>query len=349
MRRIKPLLLTSLAQWQHLQTLPSTNHNIQPQVLSTRQQKHLTDKVPPEQQNQDHSIIIEQFITNTTMTTEQTAIDSKQAAPDTQKEDVEMNATADNSSTSTEASSSIPSVMDIVFDFNGSVGFAIGSSGFILAMYFENWLPYFRYGSLTWIWGSIAYWIPLFLKFKGAVTTSDDGSRQFKFPWDIADIGMFLCCLGYIVGCILGGFFDADTVDEFLPAINHAFLYGSFALTLEPLYQVYLFLRRKGSCRSRMSATKLCGTASAIASGDDDDDMEKTQPPLKFSWDRFFELNAMIFFCAAGYFGGFPPHPLLALPGVYCWEVGSLFSVARSFCMLHARRQGLKAQAAAAK
>lgn len=285
------------------------------------------------------------------MTTESTATDPEKAATAVEKDHVAMKATEESSETSSEALSSIPSVMDIVYDFNGSIGFAIGSSGFILAMHFEdgNWLPYFRYGSLTWIWGSIAYWIPLFLKFKGTVSTAGDGSRKFKFPWDIADVGMFLCCLGYIVGCILGGFFDAPTVEKFFPAINHAFLYGSFSLTLEPLYQVYLFLRRKGSCRSRMSATKLCGTSSAIDSGtdDDDDEAEKTPAPLKISWDRFFELNAMIFFCAAGYFGGFAPHPSLFLPGVYCWEVGSLFSVARSFCMLNARKEGLKAQTTA--
>lgn len=276
-------------------------------------------------------------------------MDPPNTTPDAVKKDIEMNGTEDSSETPSEASPSIPSVMNIVYDFNGSIGFAIGSSGFILAMYFDDWLPYFRYGSLTWIWGSIAYWIPLFLKFKGAVTKSDDGSSKFTFPWDIADVGMFLCCLGYIVGCILGGFFDTDTVESFLPAINHAFLYGSFSLTLEPLYQVYLFLRRKGSCRSRMSATKLCGTILAVDRGEDDDEAEKPPAPLKLSWDRFFELNAMIFFCAAGYFGGFPPHPHLALPGVYCWEVGSLFSVARSFCMLNARKQGLKAQAATTK
>ena len=260
-----------------------------------------------------------------------TIVDTKQP-----KNDVEMNATSEDSEvvSAAEASSDIPTIMDIVYDFNGSLGFAIGSTGFIAAMYFDDWLPYFRYGSIIWIWGCVAYSIPLFLKFK---RDPSDSTKGFTCPWDIGDLGLFLCCLGYTIGCILGGFFDGEAVDGYLPAINHSFVYGSFALALEPLYQVFLFLKRGGSCRSRMSATKLCGTPSA---SDDD----KTETPLKFNWDRCFELCATTFFCAAGVFGGFPPHPSLALPGVYFWEVGSLFGLARSCHMVHRRNQGLKAQ-----
>lgn len=250
-----------------------------------------------------------------------------------------------------------PTRMDIFYDLNGSLGFAVGSSGFILSMYFSDWLPYFRYGSLTWIWGCVMYSIPLLLKFKGR-SLSNDGC-----PWGIGDLGEFLCYLFYTIGCVLGGFFDAETVEKFLPAINHMFVYGSFSLALEPAYQVWLFVRRGGSCASRARATKLCGGSDPSSSSslrahnwddnstaeDDDNSNNDTVtapvslPPLKLNWDRFVELNAMIFFCAAGYFGGFPPHPSMALPGVYFWEVGSLFSVARSVLMMHRRKQGLDA------
>lgn len=237
--------------------------------------------------------------------------------------DVEMNAASEGNETvsATGNSADIPTRMEIFYDFNGSLGFAVGSSGFILAMYYEDWLPYFRYGSITWIWGCIFYCIPLFLKFKNGCSNPKNCCGS---PWGIGDLGLFLCCLGYAVGCVLGGFYDEEAVDNFLPAINHAFVYGSFSLALEPLYQAFLFLMRGGSCRSRMGASKLCGSPSVSME-------EKKEVPLKFNWDRFFELMAMIFFCGAGVFGGFPPHPSLALPGVYFWEVGSLFSVARSF------------------
>lgn len=258
--------------------------------------------------------------------------------------DIEMTTGTENSETgmSAEGPSSFPTRMDIFYDFNGSLGFAIGSSGFILEKYFENWLPYFRYGSILWIWGCIGYIIPLLLKLKSGSSNSD-GGRRCGCTWALEDYGMFFCCLFYIIGCILGGFFDQEAVERFLPAINHTFVYGSFSLAVEPVYQAILFLTRGGSCRSRISASKLCGSPSAIA--DSENESDATLPPLKFSWDRFFELGAMIFFCAAGLFGGFPPVPALALPGVYFWEVGSLFSVSRSFVMVHERKQGLKAQA----
>ena len=265
-------------------------------------------------------------------------VDTERPTADAEKNeaDVEMNLTTTDSETaSVAASSAIPTRMDIFYDFNGSLGFAVGSSGFILAMYYKNWLPYFRYGSLTWIYGCIMYSIPLLQKLKG-------GFSQRSCPWGIGDLGEFLCYVGYTVGCVLGGFFDEQAVDRFLPAINHAFVYGSFSLALEPLYQVFLFLKRGGSCRSRMSATKLCGSSS---DDDDDNKTETSLPQLKFNWDRCLELFATTFFCAAGVFGGFPPHPAFALPGVYFWEVGSLFSVARSCLMVYRRSQGLKAEA----
>jgi hypothetical protein len=259
-------------------------------------------------------------------------VDAKQPTVDAAKKqaDLEMNATTEGSETvsATEASADIPTVMDLVYDFNGSLGFAVGSSGFILAMYYENWLPYFRYGSLLWIWGCVAYAIPLFLKFKDGLC---------PFPWDIGDWGVFLCCLLYTIGCILGGFYDEEAVEAFLPAINHTFLYGSLALALEPLYEFFLSVKNGGSCRSRLTNQKLFG----LSPDNNDENAE-----LKLNWDRFYEIWAMIGFCVAGSFGGFPPHPSLALPGVYFWMVGSLFAVARSFHMLYLRRQGLRAQAA---
>lgn len=266
---------------------------------------------------------------------------SKTADAKIPMEDLEMNATSEASETLSVggASSDVPSRMDIFYDFNGSLGFAIGSSGFILAMYHEDWLPNFRYGSLVWIWGCTFYSIPLLLKFKNGCSDSKNGCKS---PWGIGDLGEFLCCLFYFIGCVLGGFFDEEAVENYFPAINHTFVYGSFSLVLEPLYQVFLFFKRGGSCRSRMSASKLCGSPHSIT-----DDQEEV--PLKLNLDRFFELCATIFFCAAGVFGGFPPHPSLALPGVYFWEVGSLFSVARSCLMLQRRKEGLKVQAASNK
>ena len=47
--------------------------------------------------------------------------------------------------------------MEMFYDLNGSLGFVIGLSGFILSMHYNNCLPYFRYGSLFWIWGYVLY------------------------------------------------------------------------------------------------------------------------------------------------------------------------------------------------
>ena len=303
-------------------------------------------------------------------------------------QDVEMNTSIAIESTPSSSTPTIdidiPTRMDIFYDLNGSLGFAIGSSGFVLAMYYDQWLPYFRYGSLIWIWGCVFYSIPLLLKLKKGTSkgnANDNGEEHTKsssyrnmkdcynrIPWDIGELGVFLCCLFYTIGCIFGGFFNLDTVERFLPLINHMFLYGSLSLSLEPAWEAYSFVTRGGSCMSRMRKTKLWGSSSrqygaidaaddvensngSTSSSDNNEDGEKhaqfhqtqTQSiPLKFNWDRCFELSAMIFFCAAGAFGGFPPHPSLALPGQYFWEVGSLFSVARSIVMIRRRREGLK-------
>jgi hypothetical protein len=282
-------------------------------------------------------------------------VDTKRPTTDVEKNeaDVEMNATTEDSETVLVAASpAIPTRMDIFFDFNGSLGFAVGSSGFIFAMYYTNWLPYFRYGSLTWIWGCVMYSIPLLQKLKG-------GFSQRSCPWGMGDLGEFLCYSFYAIGCVMGGFFDEQAVDRFLPAINHTFVYGSFSLALEPLYQVFLFLTRGGSCRSRIGATKLCGSSSTTSvdsnltadnnnsnnNNSNSNETETSLLQLKLNWDRCLELFAMTFFCAAGVFGGFPPHPSLALPGVYFWLVGSLFSMAGAFLMVYHRNQGLKAGA----
>ena len=247
------------------------------------------------------------------------------------EKDLEMNSGTDDSDSkpSEEDSSEIPTVMDLFYDFNGSIGFAIGSTGFILEKYMDNWLPYFRYGSLFWIWGSVLYSIPLLIQLKEGI------QKKESCPWGVGDFGEILCYILWIVGCVFGGFFDEETTMRFIPVVDHTFLYGSLALAIEPLYQAFLFVTRGGSCRSRMGASKLCGSGN--------DGTEATEQ-LKFNWDRCFELWAMIFFCLAGVFGGFSPSDHLKLFGVYCWEVGSLFGVARSFLMLHRRRQGLKSR-----
>ena len=247
---------------------------------------------------------------------------------------VEDNATAE--STKNDDGESIPTKMDIFYDFNGSLGFAIGSSGFILSMYFENWLPYFRYGSLAWIWGSVLYTIPLIEKL-----------IRGNGPWDLGDWGEFLCYVFYTIGCVFGGFFDAETVDRFLPAINHTFVYGSFSLAIKPTYQLILYLLAKMGVTSKKEESESSSTT--IPAGTDDNISQKEETALEsptltkiLFWDWIYELGAMFFFCAAGVFGGFPPHPSLALPGVYFWEVGSLFSVARSFSMISKRNELLK-------
>ena len=283
--------------------------------------------------------------------------DTKQSTMDAENNDAdaEMNDESETVSVVAETSPSIPTRMDVFYNLNGSLGFVVGSSGFILAMHYSNWLPYFRYGSFAWLWGCVMYSIPLLQKLKGR-RLSVSISTLKNCPWGIGDFGDYLCYQFYTIGCVLGGFFDEDSVVGFLPAINHIFVYGSFSLALEPLYQVFLFLTAEGSCRSRVSATKLFGSSSTtrvdsnINSNTDDSssnisETEPSLPQLKLNWDRCLELFATTFFCAAGIFGGFPPHPSLDLPGVYFWLVGSLFSLARTFLMVYHRYQGLKAEA----
>ena len=129
------------------------------------------------------------------------------------------------------------------------------------------------------------------------------------------------------------------------------------------MYQLFLFLTTRKD--DNYVTTGKSGDFSCIRTpdGSDDDNSSNSNgntaskknegaavtaaalPLKKINWDYFFEIGAMIFFCAAGLFGGFPPHPSLALPGVYFWEVGSFFSVARSCHMLHRRKQGLEKEA----
>ena len=162
-------------------------------------------------------------------------------------------------------------------------------------------------------------------------------STMKKCPWGIGDFGEYLCYQFYTIGCVLGGFFDEDSVKGFFPAINHIFVYGSFSRALEPLYQVFLCLTRGGSCRSGMSATKLCAssstprvdsninsTSNSTSKSNSNTEDNKTNisevepllPQLKLNRDRCLELFATTFFCAAGVFGGFPPHPSLAPEGL---------------------------------
>jgi len=242
----------------------------------------------------------------------------------------------------------IPTLADICYDFNGSLGFAVGSSGFIFAMYFPNWLPCFRYGSLAWIWGCVAYSVPLLSRWKPKGGCPDSEKEKIACPWRIREFGEFLSYIFYVIGCVLGGFFDEESVEEYLPVINHMFVYGSFSLALEPLYRVLLFFTRSFMRFSHRIATKLSGSPSpSIHADNSSNNNESPQPPLKqkLRLDRCLELLAIFFFCAAGLFGGFPPHPSLALPGVYFWGVGSLLCVARSFLMVYDRNQGLKAEA----
>eukprot|EP00751_Fragilariopsis_kerguelensis_P032781 CAMPEP_0170967454 /NCGR_PEP_ID=MMETSP0735-20130129/42592_1 /TAXON_ID=186038 /ORGANISM="Fragilariopsis kerguelensis, Strain L26-C5" /LENGTH=350 /DNA_ID=CAMNT_0011386135 /DNA_START=59 /DNA_END=1111 /DNA_ORIENTATION=- len=269
---------------------------------------------------------------------------------------------ADSDSTTT-----TPTVMDIVYDLNGSLGFVIGSSGFIFAMYYTNWLPFFRFGSLFWIYGCVFYLIPLILKLKIRAVCSKDSTTTTTTthftghvdcthnesgccPWSIGEVGELMCNVFWLIGCVLGGFFkDEATVESFLPTINHTFAYGSFSLAVEPVYQLFLFGKKKGSFRSRLRTMKLFGGSSSSSSSsssfigiDTTVDVSDEENALTLNLDRCFELGAMIFFCAAAIFGGFPPHPSLALPGVYCWIVGSFFGLARSFLLMYERFQKLQ-------
>jgi hypothetical protein len=238
----------------------------------------------------------------------------------------------------------IPTLFDIFIHFNGSLSFAVGSAGFISSTYFENRLPYIRYGSFFWSYGCIMYSVPLFMKFRNR-----SSNNSYCCPWGIGDVGAFLCYTFFIIGCILAGFFNEEKVLEYYPVINHMFVYGSFSLTLEPFYQVILFLTRGGNCRSRMGESKLCGSGGSTTNNDNDNDNDNVEssvqvaPPLKLQWDRLLELFAIASFCSAGVFGGFHPHHNAALAGLYFTEVGSLFCLARSFLLVYERRVGLKA------
>ena len=280
----------------------------------------------------------------------------KNTSSENQEIDLERNLTSDVSLvvTSENAKVNFPTRLDIFYDLNGSLAFVIGSSGFILSMYHTNWLPYFRYGCLVWIWGCVFYTIPLLLKFKSEYSKA----KEMKIcPWGIGDFGAFLCFLLYIIGCTLGGFFDEETVELYLPAINHMFVYGSFSLLLEPVYKLFVFLfKEKNSNGPDSSISNLKKGETSLPSSNDTssesstdkiDDNNKKEG-MKFNWDCLFESGAILFYCGAALFGGFPPHPSAALPGVYFWEVGSLCSFARTLLMVQRRKQGLRSQCQAA-
>jgi hypothetical protein len=95
----------------------------------------------------------------------------------------------------------IPSIKDLIFDFTGSIIFIIGSSGFILSLYNANWLPYFRYSCNVWIWGCLAYATP--------IVTNPAHVKDGK-KYSCSDVGVLLCLLLYIAGCILGGFLSEN-------------------------------------------------------------------------------------------------------------------------------------------
>lgn len=213
----------------------------------------------------------------------------------------------------------IPSVNALIFDFNGSIGFVIGSSGFILSLYNANWLPYFRYGCIAWIWGCLAFAAPIL----ASPAHVEDGKK-----YSCSDAGILMCLLLFIAGCILGGFFSEEQVLAWLVHINFLFVFGSFSLAIEPLCQVGYFLIRCATCSARLCETKLLG-----GNGDG---------KLSLNWDRVLELLAMSCFCVAGSFGGFGPNTKAIITGVYFWEVGSVFCFFRSILMWHARRVGLR-------
>ena len=194
------------------------------------------------------------------------------------------------------------------------------------------------------------------------------GGRDMR---NLGETGEFLSYLFYVIGCVLGGFFDEERVERYLPAINHMFVYGSFSLVLEPAHQVFLFLTRGGGCMERMAVTRLCGSSpssppsrwgchprrrfrhrqrqqrhrqphcprqqprqAAAAAEAPPGTGPSSCPPRPSSARRACSED-------------FPPHPSLALPGVYFWEVGLLFSVARSVLLIR-RRGRAEAEAEAA-
>src|SRR5690348_6785786 len=73
---------------------------------------------------------------------------------------------------------------DLVWDFNGSIGFIIGSSGFAVSTYKVDWLPHYRYGCILWIWGCLAYLAPVCIKLSTCTN-----------PLVLGDIGLIICML----------------------------------------------------------------------------------------------------------------------------------------------------------
>jgi hypothetical protein len=99
----------------------------------------------------------------------------------------------DNNKVSGNTNKKIPSVQALIYDFNGSIGFIVGSSGFIFSLYRrDNWLPYFRYGCCVWIWACIAYAIPILSKPAHDVT----GQK-----YSCGEAGVLLCLFLFIAGC----------------------------------------------------------------------------------------------------------------------------------------------------
>jgi hypothetical protein len=247
------------------------------------------------------------------------------ATPTMNREDTGETKNSDADDLINQSNKKIPSVKDLIFDFNGSIGFVIGSSGFIVSLYHADWLPYFRYGCIAWIWGCLAYATPILAH----PAHTEDGKK-----YSCSDVGVLLCLLLFIAGCILGGFFSEEQVLAWLVHINYLFVFGSFALSIEPLCQAGAFFIRCATCSARLSETKLLGS-------------NGNEGKLSLNWDRVLELLAMSCFCVAGAFGGFGPNTMAIVTGVYYWEVGSIFCFFRSIHMWHTRRVGLRRLAVA--
>jgi hypothetical protein len=223
----------------------------------------------------------------------------------------------------------IPTVRALIYDFNGSIAFCIGSSGFILSLYCPQndnnwWWPCFRYGCLAWIWGCLAYAIPIL-----ATPVHVETGQKFS----CSDVGVLFGMSLFITGCTMGGFLSEERVLEYLVTINYLYVFGSFALAMEPLCQAGYFLWRcVTTCSApRWSETILLGSATTNLDGQ-----------LSLNWDRVWELLAMSSFCVAGIFGGFGPTTEDIAVGVYFWEVGSIFCLFRSLRMWRTRRVGLR-------
>ena len=214
--------------------------------------------------------------------------------------------------------------LDIFWDFNGSISFVFGSPGFIISLHqSNNWLPYFRYGCIIWIWGCISYSIPIVHKFfcgrqrlEGRVTNTH---------LSLADAGCLLCMLLFIIGCILGGFFkDEGQVQDHMLAISYLFCLGSFALAIEPLYTFYCFIKVR-MCTNRLHPNNSNEKRGWIR--------------FQVSSDRIVECLAIASFCVAGFFGGFGSTDLAVMVGIYHWGIDSLVCFMRSCLLLYNRNQ----------